>query len=418
MKKIFILGSSPAGVSAAENIRAKDQESEITIVGFDGVYPYDRCRFPEFIAEDASTDQILFKPKDFYEQNRITVMLDKNISRINLKRKCIFTEEKEQYSYDVLIITDVPSYKFPDIKGTNKSGVYGLNRFSDINKISNLIPLIESVVIEDDSFVGLQLATALVKRKKDVYLLGKTFNNLKEEIRNWIVPLFEEKGLHILMNNTVSEILGDGDAKAVRLASGKVLSSDVIILGNTYADLRILGDSSWAESQSISIDEQFKTNVEDVYALDNVTQSKSYTLRELIEQGKKMAAAFSAEEYAAHGVPNSYSIHLDDLTLDLYGQIQDGEGISEKSLWDKEERIFKQVFIQENRVVGTVLINAQQDKERIIQYIDERRDIQGQESQILGEQPATVGVQEVVRNEEGSSQVLNNEGFENISDQS
>ena len=55
-----------------------------------------------------------------------------------MKRKKIFTDDKEQIDYDVLVVTDTPENRFPDIKGVNKAGVFGFKKLKDIEEISNL----------------------------------------------------------------------------------------------------------------------------------------------------------------------------------------------------------------------------------------------------------------------------------------
>ena len=66
MKKIIILGSSPAGVKAAEEIRTLDKESEITIFCEGHQLPYQRELFGEFVAKTITEDKVFYQPQQFY----------------------------------------------------------------------------------------------------------------------------------------------------------------------------------------------------------------------------------------------------------------------------------------------------------------------------------------------------------------
>ena len=85
MKKIVIVGSSIAGVAAAKKIRETDKDSEIVLYSMDGHYPCDRNKFAGFISQEFSEEDVLLEAMEFYEKNSILVILDKKISRINLK---------------------------------------------------------------------------------------------------------------------------------------------------------------------------------------------------------------------------------------------------------------------------------------------------------------------------------------------
>ena len=52
MKKIVILGSSPVGVKVIEEVRGRGSADEITLIAFDGHYPYQRDAFAAMLAKD------------------------------------------------------------------------------------------------------------------------------------------------------------------------------------------------------------------------------------------------------------------------------------------------------------------------------------------------------------------------------
>ena len=147
MKKILILGSSIAGVKAIEEIRRFEPDCEATILT-DGEYPYDRGLFAPVLSKEVDYKKIFYKPNDYYKKNRVNVVVWQKIARINLKKCKVTTDDRQAFEGDVLIITDAPGYKLPEIKGVNKNGVYTLQQLTELDQILDFLPLIDAVVIQ------------------------------------------------------------------------------------------------------------------------------------------------------------------------------------------------------------------------------------------------------------------------------
>jgi len=269
MKKIVILGSTAEVVERIEKIRAEDQESLITLMPFDGSYPYKQDLFMQVIGREISLAEVFCKGKEFYKKQNVEVLLGKKITRINFKRQRIFTEDKIQVEYDELFILDVPEYELPDIKGVTKNSVYGLKRLKDIEEILNQLLFVDTVMIQSNSLSGLQAAEAFLKSGKEVMMVvpepDEFESFLDEEKRQWVGGL-EEKGLRIIWGEWCSEILGDKEVKAVRLKSGKVMACGMIVFGEVLEDFKMFSNAGLQVSEKICVDENFKTNFENVCA--------------------------------------------------------------------------------------------------------------------------------------------------------
>ena len=83
MKRILFLGNSPAGASAIEAIRQKDQESEITLFCFEDHLPYRRHLFGDYLAKGVQKEDVLYKANEFYARNKVNIVTNKKIIRID-----------------------------------------------------------------------------------------------------------------------------------------------------------------------------------------------------------------------------------------------------------------------------------------------------------------------------------------------
>lgn len=382
MKKIVVLGESIAGVKAIEEIRRFEPESEAVILATDGHYPYDRNLFIPAIAKEIDYKKIFYKSNDFYEKNRIQVIVDRPVARINLKKKKITTEDKQQIDYDLLIVAAAAEYKFPEIKGASKSGVFSLNKISEVDAILDILALVETVVIQTDDFKGLSIASAFLKRGKEVIWIVSTTDILMDfldpEISRLIVSALEQNKLRIVRNNTIAEILGESDAKAVRLKSGKVLSAEMIVFPDAEPDWKTFAESSLTIKRKIGVNEQFQTGVEGVLAVDAACEcpekplwgAEQLSVQALEAQGTAVGRTIKEENNNFSWPVAHCSFAFNGLTIDLLGHCRRAAGTKESLIFNADTTTGKTLFIENGRAVGAFLINAAQETDRFRQLIE------------------------------------------------
>ena len=384
MKKIVVLGSSVAGLTAVEGIRAFDQESEITVIGFDGHYPYDRNLFAGILANETPYKQVFCRPKKFYEENRIQVILDQKVTRVNLRKNKITFEDKGQIDFDVVILTDTPVIKLPEVKGNMKNGVFSLKRLNGIEKMINALPLTDTVVIQSDGWTGLQAAVAFLKRKKEVILITSEENLLAKicpaVIGEVITQVLASKGLRIIPWNSIAEILGEADAKAIRLQEGKVLAAQMIIFEDAREDFRIFADSPLEIHQGVCVNTQMRSNLEHVFAVENVCEwteglfaSGDFIPADVLaEQGRIVAAALKGEG-ASFAVPLvTRSLTLDELMIDIVAQPSVETAAAGYPRCDADKKAYVQLYGNSSICTGAFLVNAREHLSTVAQRIRER----------------------------------------------
>lgn len=296
MKRVVVLGNSLAGIKALEEIRALQPQTECLLISLDGNYPYDPDRLWAYLAKDISHHDLFYKPQKYYAENNIQIILDKKIEKVNFKKNQLTTEAKEAIGYDILIIAQTPDYKFPDIKGANKKGIFGFHKLSEIDQILKELTFVDTVVIQTDSEAGLKMADAIRKKGKEVLLIADAGPQS-------VMQNLQEQGVQVLFDNAITEILGDGNVKAVRLKSGKVMAADIVLFDPVLPNLRLFQDTPLRVNQKICVDRSFKTNIENVYAVDEACECAGAGMAQtersapdLFEQGKVVAKAIHDQE--------------------------------------------------------------------------------------------------------------------------
>ncbi len=394
MKRILFLGNTLTAATAANLIRQQDSESSIAILPTDGDLPFRRSRLLDYMAKQCEEKDLFVYEKSFYEQNRIQLLEGKKCAKISFKRKYVTTEEKEQIEFDTLIVTDVPQIHLPEIKGNNKTGVYSFYRLQDMKKINQEFSIIETLAIEGNDFNSIKLALICRKRKKETILITRHRHLLAGQIdrscAEMIQKKLEEVGIRIISNNPIQEILGDSDAKAIRLESGKVIALQALILASIKPDLRIFQGSEMTMTDYLVVDKYFRTSLDEFFATDLTACLQSDQrplLSSVTEDGEgfgAIIAANMAQTPSAYKRPlNEQSLSVADLNLTLYGDTQGAAGMKIYSEIEFDLKQYKYVFIRDNKVCGVVLANYPDQKDYYARLVTQGSDVSSLKSKIL-----------------------------------
>ncbi|MCB9771210.1 MAG: FAD-dependent oxidoreductase [Candidatus Omnitrophica bacterium] len=310
MKKIAILGNSLSAIKVVEHLKAHDQDIEAVIISQENTFPYYRNRVSQLPVKKINSNQLFYRANAEYLDEKITFIFEKKVTRVNFKRRRLTLDDKEQIDYDVLLLADLSQQPFFGVKGANKSGLYNLKKLADTTTVLKLIPLIETIVIQSDHLAGLKMAIAFSEIQKEVILvtLGKNILNglLSETDALALEVLLQESGVRVMTDSQIVEILGDTDAKAVRLQNGKVFGCQAVLTDADLPDLRLFKETELQSSQRVSVNESYQTNFDNVFALDAVCANMKFTDWDVSEnfsslaeeQGKIIAARIVNKEYS------------------------------------------------------------------------------------------------------------------------
>ncbi|MBU1090585.1 MAG: FAD-dependent oxidoreductase, partial [Candidatus Omnitrophica bacterium] len=131
MKNFIIIGNSAAGVAGIESIRKNDKQSKITVISDEDYNSYCRCLISYYLSGEVKEDKIILRPKEFYTENNIELLLNTKVSKVEPKKNRIICEDKINLSYDALLIATGASPKIPEITGIKKKGVFGFRTIKD-----------------------------------------------------------------------------------------------------------------------------------------------------------------------------------------------------------------------------------------------------------------------------------------------
>ncbi|MFA5356718.1 MAG: FAD-dependent oxidoreductase, partial [Candidatus Omnitrophota bacterium] len=271
MKQFIIIGNSAAGIAAIEAIRKHDKDSGILVFSDEDYSSYCRCLISYYLAGDIKEDKIAYRPQEFYKTNNVELFLNKKVSRVDPKKSRVILEDKSQFNYDALLIATGASPKFPETKGIKKKGVYGFRTIRDVKEISGLLPVTRSACVMGGGLIGLKAAYGLKKRGVDVKVIVRSKQLLSQildyDAAGFVQRKLEENGIEIITGQGVSEIIGEGDIRAVKIDSGKAFEATMIIVGKGVSpNTDMVKGSEIKINEGIAVDSAMRTSIPNIYA--------------------------------------------------------------------------------------------------------------------------------------------------------
>jgi NAD(P)H-nitrite reductase large subunit len=392
MKQFVIIGNSAAGIAAVEAIRSKDKESKIIVISDEDYASYCRCLISYFLAGDVGEDKILYRPDNFYKENNIELLLNKKVNRIDPRKNKVVCEDKTQIGFDSLLIATGASPKFPETPGIKKRGVFGFRTIKDAKEIEGLLPVTKTACVLGGGLIGLKAAYALKKRKIDVKVIIKSRQVLSQmldfEAAHFVQQKLEDNGIEIIFGQDVTGVIGNGDIKAVKLEAGKVIGCSLIIVGKGVTpNIGLVKETEIKVNEGIIADNLLQTNIPNIFAAGDVCESFDLTIGKhainalwpvAVEQGKIAGLNITGERINYEGSLGMNSIEffgLAVISLGIY-RVKEGEAsIEELKAFDPKNNLYKKLILQNNVLIGAILVGRIQNSGVFLRLIREKVDV-------------------------------------------
>jgi nitrite reductase (NADH) large subunit len=418
MKQFVIIGNSAAGIAAVEAIRQRDKESRITVISDEDYPAYCRCLISYYLSGEVKEDNILYRPEAFYKDNNIELLLNKKVARVDPKKSRVVCEDKTQISYDSLLIATGSSPKFPQTPGIKKTGVFGFRTIKDVQEISGLLPVTKTACVLGGGLIGLKAAYGLKKKDIDVKVIIKSRQVLSQMLDSKAASLvqrrLEENGIDVVLGQDVIEIIGEeGEIKAVKLDSGKVIGCSMIIVGKGVSpNIDLIKDTPIKFNEGIIADSSLQTNIPNIYAAGDVCQtlditSGSDTVNALwpvaVEQGKVSGANMAAEKVVYEGSMGMNSLEffgLPVVSLGVY-KIKEGDAsFEELNLSDPKMSVYKKLILKNNMLVGATLVGDIKNSGVFLRLIKEKTDVSSVKGKLLEDNFGYPAIIDLVKDKE------------------
>ena len=371
--KVVIIGNHAAGLTAAETLRKNNRKIDITIISIENTPPYSRCLISDIISGEKKINDILFKDEDFYIKNKINTIFGKKVTKITPDKNEVILEDNMKLSYDKLLIATGADSILPDIPGINKEGVFCLRTDNDAEKIKDFCLKIKNAVVLGGGLIGIKAAIALCKAGKNTTVIVSSSSILSQIISSEEADIIENNlklaGISFLKNTKVEEILGNNKVEGIKTSENNKLDCELVITAKgVKANIDLIKDTKIKTEYGILIDDHCKTNIDNIYAAGDVTQSRDDLRNEkwmnsiwplAVEEGKIAAENILGKntilrERTSMNAFNIFNTWL--VSCGLTGLRENKKDVEKYFIEGNEGKNYKKFIFKDNRLIGYALL--------------------------------------------------------------
>ncbi|MFH0788784.1 MAG: FAD-dependent oxidoreductase [Pseudomonadota bacterium] len=379
----IIIGNGVAGTTAATAIRKEDPAGEITIFS-DEAYPfYSRIRLMEYLAGEVDIQKLQIHSDNWYESQRIKLVLNTKIGDIDKNRKEVVAQSGERQTYDKLLLAAGSTSFVPPIKGAEKKGVFTLRSIKDAQAIKTFAAGKTRVLLIGGGLLGLEVGNSLRKTGLLVSVAEFFPRLLPRQTDPACAALLqarlEQMGLTFYLGVASKEILGDDQTNGLLLEDGRRIETDLIIISAGVRPSLELGQKLGLKmGKAIPVSDQMETEIPDIYAAGDGIEHKGlvYGIWPASEkQGEVAGLNMAGKKTAYTGTTFSNQLKVAGIDLLAAGDI-DPDGKLEAFIDQNQETgTYRKLVLKEDRLVGCLLFGTLAGRKQILKALDEKKDI-------------------------------------------
>ncbi len=270
---VVIIGAGAAGAAAAEMFRRSGYAGPVTVVDPEPDSPYDRPNLSkEYLAGEAQEEWIPLRPGGFYAEHKIDLVRTRATALDSAKHQVQLADGRV-LDYGALLLALGAEPVRLDIPGSEHPHVRTLRSLADSRAIIRDAERSKRAVVIGASFIGLEVAASLRKRKLDVSVVGPESLPLEhvmgEELGAIIRTVHEQHGVKFYLKRKPAKI----SATTVVLDDGTALAADLVVVGiGVRPRLELARQAGLAIDRGVVVDEYLRTSAPDIYAAGDIAR--------------------------------------------------------------------------------------------------------------------------------------------------
>ena len=276
--RAVVIGTGPAGITAAETLRRLDPTGSVVALSAEDSPPYS----PPAMADHFLTgrdEPLYWKGRDVAGRLGIEERRGARVAGIDTDSREVVLAAGGRIPYEGLVVAS-GSRLYAPLTGADLPGLLDFKSLRSATEIVERVRRgeVTTALIVGNGFIGVELSLLLADLGVDVSIIGR---------RNWVMPrvldpmasdLAESalvaRGVTLRLGMEATAIVGDPSADGVQLADGTVMRADLVVAATgVKPHTEFLEGSGLATDWGVHVDEGLATSVPGVTAAGDVAEA-------------------------------------------------------------------------------------------------------------------------------------------------
>ncbi|WP_020648625.1 nitrite reductase small subunit NirD [Solimonas variicoloris] len=387
--RLVVVGNGMAGMRVVEElIEAAPELYDIEVFGAETHGNYNRILLSPVLAGEKKAADIMLHAPSWYAERGITFHAGDPVVAIDRPRRTVRSQSGQTTSYDRLLLATGSKPIVLPLPGRDLEGVTTFRGLDDVDTMLAIASTHRRAVVIGGGLLGLEAAHGLAKRGMQVEIVHLVDRLMERQLDAPAAALLkaklEARGMKIHLGAKTEAILGgpesSGRVSGVRLADGRVLDADLVVMAvGIRPNIELAQSSGLRCDRGVLVDDTMQTFDPRIYAVGECVQhrGRTYGLVDPLWGQAYVCAAQLAERGHMRYRGSQVSTQLKVAGIEVFsaGDFEGGEGTEDLVLHDAQRGVYKRLILREHRVVGAVLYGDTRDGAWYFELISDGSDV-------------------------------------------
>lgn len=366
MSQYVIIGNGVACAGCIEGIRSVDTESKITVISEENHPVYCRPLISYYLEGKTDFERMKYRNDNYYEDMNCDILYGKKAIKIDNGNKTVLLDDGTSLPYTSVCVATGSSPFVPTLKGLETvENKFSFMTMDDTLALENAVNENSKVLIIGAGLIGLKCAEGLRERVKSITvcdLADRVLSSiLDKECADRVQNHLESNGIQFMLSDTVNEF----NKNTAVMKSGKEIEFDAVVLAiGVRANTSLVNDIGGEVNRGIIVNDRMETSVPDIYAAGDCTEGTDISCGE-----KKVMAIFpnaymqgrtAGVNMAGSDAVFDKAIPMNSIGFFGFHIMTAGTYTGEKVYEEKTDDSIKKLFVNNNRLVGFILVGNTQ----------------------------------------------------------
>jgi 3-phenylpropionate/trans-cinnamate dioxygenase ferredoxin reductase component len=321
-----IVGGGLAGAKAAQTLRDEGFDGRVVLLGDEDVAPYERPPLSkDYLRGDAGRDAIWAQEEGWYDAHDVELRTGTHVAEVVPASSEVVLDGGERIGYDQLLLATGSAAKRIPIPGAELEGVHVLRTVADSDALREALSPGARVVVIGAGWIGCEVAASARQRGAEVAMVAPEEVPLERVLGPEVGAIYRDvhakQGVELVLGTGVEAIEGNGRASGVRVAGGRILPADVVVLGVGAAPrLELAQAAGLRVEDGVLADDRLRASVPNIYVAGDIARAQHPILGETVrvehwgtalEQGPVAARNMLGQDVAYDRIPYFFSDQYD-----------------------------------------------------------------------------------------------------------
>ncbi len=400
-QKLVVVGNGMAGIRTVEELLALSPDRhDITVFGAEPHPNYNRILLSSVLAGEKSVADIVLNSPDWYAKHGITLFTGDPVTGIDADARTLTSASGRTVPYDKLLLATGSKPLMPPVAGNDLPGVCG---FRDIRDVDQMIAAAQGkgrAVVIGGGLLGLEAAWGLKRRGMSVAVVHLMPHLMERQLDTAAGQLLQRdldrRGIAFFTNGHTEEIFGDGRVQGVRLADGRIIPADLVVMAiGIRPDIELARKIGLDANRGIVVADNMSTTDPDIFAVGECAEHRGqcFGLVAPLWDMAKVCAHHLAGGDQMTFTPPALSTRLKITGIDVFsaGALAAADEADEEILLQDNARgAYKKLVLRDGKLAGIVLYGDVSDGLWYFDLMRRGADVsEWRDRIILGESAAT-----------------------------